>query len=426
MALLHLHRPETDANVQAEPLTPGRRTPYRCWLTAAEGVALAALVGYRGTPGWQSLRVILVVLPFAVAFWLQRTRTTWVASVTSVIVGVVGVIAGIAVGVTHLVKSGALVPTAAGLVVLATGLALLIAGCVALVRLLPGRWRLLAIPAVYVLIEFVLFPLTTGVYAANVPADHLGSANPSSHGLTYSTVSFEAKDGVRLAGWYVPSHNGAAVIVAAGSGSTRADVLDQGSVLARHGYGVLFIDNRGHGTSGGTAMDFGWWGERDLYGAVSFLERRPDVTNGRIAVLGESMGGEEAIGAIGSDNRVRAAIAEGVTGRTFADTARLGSGLSDGISRLQSWITYTTAGILSQAPRPPSLRSSLQAAAPRPVLVIAGRDEITAGRYFKSGSPGNVQLVAMPDSAHTAGLRTHPAEWENAVIRFLALNLSQR
>ena len=273
------------------------------------------------------------------------------------------------------------------------------------------------------MIEFVLFPLTTGIYAANVPAGHLGRADPSSRGLAYATVSFKSSDGVPLAGWYVPSRNGAAVIVTAGSGSTRAAVLDQGAVLARHGYGVLFMDHRGHGTSGGTAMDFGWWGERDLSGAVSWLESRPDVANGRIAILGESMGGEEAIGAIGSDSRVRAVVAEGVTGRTYADTARLGGGLSHAISRFQSWISYSTAGLLSRAPQPPSLRASLSRAAPRPVLIIAGRDEITAGRYFQAGSPSSVQLLEMGDTGHIAGLRTHPNEWETAVVQFLSEHL---
>jgi uncharacterized protein len=135
------------------------------------------------------------------------------------------------------------------------------------------------------------------------------------------------------------------------------------------------------------------------------------------------MGGEEAIGAIGSDDRVRAVIAEGVTGRTFADTARLGSGLTDVVSRIQSWISYTTAGILSHAPHPPSLRTSLRQAVPRPVLIIAGRDEITAGRYLQSGSTPNVQLLEMPDAAHVAGLRTHPSEWESTVVQFLSRHL---
>lgn len=422
MTLLHPFHPETDTTKHAEPVSAPARTPYRCRLTVLAGIGLAVVVGYSGTPAWQALRVMVVIAVFAAGFLLQRSDRNWVP-VVSAIFGVVGVIAGISVGLMHLVKSGPAAPTAAGLVVLLAGLALLTEGSIRMIRLLPHWWRLLAIPAAYVVLELVLFPLTMGVYAVNVPPGHLGNATPSSRGLTYTTVSFKAADGARLAGWYVPSHNGAAVVVAAGSGSTRAAVLDQGAVLARHGYGVLFIDNRGHGTSSGNAMDFGWWGERDLYGAVSFLENRTDVTNGRIAILGESMGGEGAIGAIGADARVRAVIAEGVTGRTFADTAWRANGITDLVSRAQARITYTMAGLITAAPQPPSLASSLSEASPRPVLIIAGEPELRADRYLKAQSPSNVQLLEMADTAHTAGLQTHPTQWETAVIRFLAQTL---
>jgi pimeloyl-ACP methyl ester carboxylesterase len=37
-------------------------------------------------------------------------------------------------------------------------------------------------------------------------------------------------------------------------------------VLAEHGYGVLLFDARGHGLSEGTAMDFGWYGDRHRCG----------------------------------------------------------------------------------------------------------------------------------------------------------------
>jgi uncharacterized protein len=45
-------------------------------------------------------------------------------------------------------------------------------------------------------------------------------------------------------------------------------------VLARHGYGVLLFDARGHGRSEGRAMDFGWFGDLDVSAAVSFLVAR--------------------------------------------------------------------------------------------------------------------------------------------------------
>ena len=56
----------------------------------------------------------------------------------------------------------------------------------------------------------------------------------------------------------MPARNGTAVVLLPGAGATRTAVLGQAAVLARHGYGALLVDDRGHGRSAGHAMDFGW------------------------------------------------------------------------------------------------------------------------------------------------------------------------
>lgn len=66
---------------------------------------------------------------------------------------------------------------------------------------------------------------------------------------------FAAVDGLRLAGWYVSSHNGAAVIVAPGRSTA---VQRHARMLIRHGYGVLVFDRRGEGRSQGDANLYGW------------------------------------------------------------------------------------------------------------------------------------------------------------------------
>ena len=48
---------------------------------------------------------------------------------------------------------------------------------------------------------------------------------------------------------------------------------------------------------------------------MDHLAGRPDVTDGRIAAMGMSMGAEEAIDAVGTDPRVRAVVAEGASGQ---------------------------------------------------------------------------------------------------------------
>jgi hypothetical protein len=246
--------------------------------------------------------------------------------VIAVVAGVAGTVAGAGVASAHLGKAGLDAAVVLAVIVLVSGLILLGWGAVALVRVTPGWWRLLAIPAAAVLAWFVLFPLTTAVYATNLPPGPLGSASPAGYGLAYRDVTFRTADGVPLSAWYVPPRNGTAVVLLPGAGSSRTAVLGQAAVLAQHGYGTLLVDTRGHGLSGGLAMDFGWWGGRDITAAVSYLTRQPGVQPGKVAVLGLSMGGEQAIAAMGADPRIRAVVAEGVTGMQGADHGWLRTG----------------------------------------------------------------------------------------------------
>ena len=91
-------------------------------------------------------------------------------------------------------------------------------------------------------------------------------------GTSYEDVSFTTADGLRLEGWYVPSKNGANVIVFPG----RKGPQTPARILARHGYGVLLFDRRGEGASEGDPNALGWAGTTD--------SRRPS----RISRLGRT------------------------------------------------------------------------------------------------------------------------------------------
>src|SRR5690606_31236702 len=194
--------------------------------------------------------------------------------------------------------------------------------------------------------------------------------------LAYSDVAFPTADGVTLRGWYVPSTNGAAVVLLHGAGSTRSNVLDHATVLADHGYGVLAFDARGHGGSEGRAMDFGWYGDEDIAAAVSFLVDLPDVDAGRIAAVGMSMGGEEAVGAAAADDRIRAVVAEGAQQRVAADKAWLSDeyGPAGWLQEQLDRLTYAATDLLTEARPPIALRDAV-AATSAPVLLIAAGDE---------------------------------------------------
>jgi uncharacterized protein len=423
----------TDPAPSGEAASDLRRVPDRAsglrWdvATIAVGIAFLILVGWHGTVEWRVTRMALVIALSLGALWIEHRDSRWLRGICGLTLGLIGTSAGIGIGFMHFAKSDHDVIGFAGLAALVAGLYLLVAAFALIVRVMPGWWRLLAIPLALVLFQFALEPLSLATYGTNLPNIALGSATPADRGLPYQNVRLTTAEGVHLAAWYIPSHNGAAVVLLHGAGSTRTSVLSQATVLARHGFGVLLVDARGHGQSGGDAEENGWWGNSDTAGAVTWLEGRPEVLGGRVAVLGESMGGEEAIGAAGADHRIRAVVAEGAIWRGAMDDGWLPHSFTGYVDRVSLSVQTALTGLLTSAPTPPSLASSLRAAAPRPVLMIAGKPELTGDQLLRQASPTNVRLWELPDTAHTAGLATHPALWESHVIGFLnqALQVGQ-
>lgn len=162
----------------------------------------------------------------------------------------------------------------------------------------------------------------------------------------------------------------------------------------------------------------------DLSGAVTFLAAQRDVDPTRIAAVGLSMGGEEAIGAAASDRRLRAVVAEGATNRVAQD--------KDWLSDVYEWrgaitepvdrMVYGVADLLTAADQPIALRDAVVAAAPVPALLIAGgamSDEIHAAEHIRAGSADSVQVWVAPEAGHVAALGAQPAEWRARVNAFL-------
>jgi hypothetical protein len=171
-------------------------------------------------------------------------------------------------------------------------------------------------------------------------------------------------------------------------------------------------------------MDFGWYGDRDVSAAVTYVQQRPHVDTGRIGAVGMSMGGEEAIGAMAGDRRIHAAVAEGATNRVFGDKAWLSAryGVRGSITKGVEWLTYRLTDLLTAAKPPITLADAVARSAPRPVLLItAGKvsDETNAGNAIRAASPRTVEVWNVPGANHTGGLRTQPTEWRHRVTRFL-------
>ena len=113
-------------------------------------------------------------------------------------------------------------------------------------RLRYIRNRLLAFVVGLVVAFYAIVPFIQAYQAIHPSRKPVCCVSPSDSGLDYTDVALETSDGLTLRGWYIPSENGAAVVVVHGFGSNRIWALPHGIMLARHGYGVMLVDLRAH------------------------------------------------------------------------------------------------------------------------------------------------------------------------------------
>lgn len=121
-------------------------------------------------------------------------------------------------------------------------------------------------------------------------------------------VRLRTSDGLELRGWYVPSRNRAAVVLAHGLSQTRADMLPEARVLRDAGYGVLLFDLRAHGESQGESSTWGDLERRDIRAALAFVRARPDVDPARVGAVGFSIGSAAVAEVAAEDPRVAAVV----------------------------------------------------------------------------------------------------------------------
>jgi dienelactone hydrolase len=264
--------------------------------------------------------------------------------------------------------------------------------------------------AAYVLVApFLMSYVLTHAARAFVPAYRVGASHEG--------VSFATTDGLRLRGWYVPSKNGAAVVVFPG----RKGSQDQARMLARHGYGVLLFDRRGEGESEGDPNAWGWGGYRDVEAAVGFLQERADVERDRIGGIGLSVGGEMMLEAASKSHGLKAVVSEGAGERSIREVFDM-----TGSGKWSSVPSYAAlaAGIatFSNHLAPPSLKELVGRIAPTPVFFIYGEHgqdgERNLNPTYYAAARDPKAIWEVPGSGHVGGIHARPREYERRVVAF--------
>lgn len=244
---------------------------------------------------------------------------------------------------------------------------------------------------------------------------------PADAGFAYETVQFTGGDGVTLTGWYIPSQNGAAVILLHGYDANRLQMLKHSNYLAQHGYGVLLYDLRGHGGSGGDKRAVGWPDVPDVAAAVTFLTDKPEIEANRIGIFGFSVGGQIAIRAAAELESLQAVVSDGSAMVDNRDSP-LPNSVMEGVFYVGNFVFYKGMALRSGMPAPASVRETIGNIAPRSILLVAtggadGIEQRINKAYFEAAQEPK-QLWGIPEAGHGTGFRSRPEEYETQLITF--------
>lgn len=242
---------------------------------------------------------------------------------------------------------------------------------------------------------------------------------PADDDFAYENVTLTTHDSLRLYGWYIPSQNGAAVILLHGLGGSRLGSMDPARMLARQGYGVLLYDQRASGESEGDMLSWGWRDVADVPSAVSYLQNRADVDDHRIGVWGCSTGAEIAIAAAAQIEAIQAVAADApyyTTARDMPPPATLQDWLGLPFYPLFIKIMEWRTGAAAPAP----LNEAITRIAPRPLLLISAGDEFERRQvqhhYDQAHEPKS--LWHIPNTPHCGGPAAEPQAYAAQLLNF--------
>lgn len=263
-------------------------------------------------------------------------------------------------------------------------------------------------------ILYLLFPAVMGVIAST--RGYAGEGEPPEG---FEKLTLTAQDGIHLSAWYAPAKNGACVLLLHGAHSSKEATAGYARMLESHGYGVLAMDVRGHGSSSGGGNALGWECGNDIAAALDYLATQSEVA--QIGAFGLSMDGEILLGESSAFPEITAIVSDGATHHTPADFLSL----PENRSLWRSWTTrvmYFTAGVFTgQQPPHISIQESLsKASGTRYLLIAAGNeaDEQTFGAMYAAAAAGRATLWTVPDAGHTNAFALVPDEYEQRVLAF--------
>ncbi len=249
---------------------------------------------------------------------------------------------------------------------------------------------------------------------------------PGDVGFRYEVVSFPARDGLRIGGWFTGSGDRPTVIFCPGwNGSMDGDTHFLPWFDAA-GFDVLQFDWRAHGASEGDHISLGVREIDDLLGALDFLEGRGVD---RVGLMGFSMGGAISLRCAARDSRAACVVCDG--GFVYFPHAiegglrRRAGMLAGPLAGLILWMAGRRLGGIDL--RESSPLPDVAAISPRPVLFLHGGSDQhvpVADQDAIFAAAGEPKALWRVDAAgHREAHELEPEEYRDRVIGFFTEGL---
>lgn len=289
-------------------------------------------------------------------------------------------------------------------------------------------------------LALVLFIVVVAIITRNIAVDMINdpvgdrdpiAQTPADFGIEYEDVVVTNTSGLNLVGWYVPSQNGAVVILQHGYEENRQNMLEEADILYRHGYGVLLSTVRGHDQNDEDMITFGCREMEDMEAWYRFVLGRAEIDPERIGILGQSLGGSLAI-QFSRENQGIAAVVAHSPLTSMADTVDAGlrhfSPIPDPlVPVLAPFIVFWGERITGCELEDINAKEWIGNISPRPVyLVCGGKDQLVSEKncralFSMAREPKEFWFEAECD--HHECDTIYPEEFERRVIGFFDQHL---
>lgn len=277
------------------------------------------------------------------------------------------------------------------------------------------RRRSLVVVGSLFFLYWLVLPVVMAVVATRGSG---GAAVELDLGAGTREVQMKTADGVELTATWVPPRSGEVVITYPSREWTGAE----SKMLARAGYGVLAVDMRGFGGSGGSHNSFGWGATPDIDSAVAWVQRETGLKT--VGGFGSSVGGEQMIEAAASNDAIAAVVSEGAGERSIREMLLRGPAAALAIP--MSLVQTASIALLTGESPPQALDDLASEISPRALMLIRAEDghggeELNSEYFAAAKDPKELWTVS---GTHTGGLASEPAEFQRRVTRFFGENLA--